>query len=221
MSCVIFEWSGSNKVKMNSETWKTWQHCPISQHNWFLDYGLQLRKPKKKGCTQLEKIKTLGLIVNTRMTDHEKINIKIKLKQVCENLIGQRMAAAKSVMSAAQEAANNEEKSSAGDKYETSRAMSHLEKDMHARHLAEILKELSILRDINVNLVYDHGKPGALLKCSEMSFFIAAGLGKQIVEKETVFFLSPNAPLAKSLHNKKAGDQFVFNQLALKIIDVF
>jgi hypothetical protein len=40
------------------------------------------------------------------------------------------------MMESAQQSANSEEKSSAGDKYETSRAMGHLEKDMHARQLA-------------------------------------------------------------------------------------
>ena len=45
-------------------------------------------------------------------------------------MIKQRIAAATLAIENAQSAANAEEKSSAGDKYETSRAMSHLEKDM-------------------------------------------------------------------------------------------
>ena len=77
------------------------------------------------------------------MTDHEKIAFKNKLKEFCQSLIAQRIDAVKININQAQEAANNEEKSSAGDKYETSRAMNQLERDMHSRQMAESIKELA------------------------------------------------------------------------------
>jgi hypothetical protein len=155
------------------------------------------------------------------MTDHQKIVFKSKLKQICQSIIEQRIDAAKKLIQHAQEAANSEEKSSAGDKYETSRAMNHLEKDMHSRQLEEIVKELANLGTVDVSKICTAGGPGAFLQCSGISVFIAAGMGKQIVETETIFFLSPNAPLAKVLHNKKAGDHFLFNHSETKILDVY
>ena len=50
-----------------------------------------------------------------------------------KNYLDQRMQTSLDAMNAAQESANGESKSSAGDKYETSRAMGHLDRDMHAR----------------------------------------------------------------------------------------
>ena len=155
------------------------------------------------------------------MTDHQKILFKNKLKHIGESIIRQRINAAKLAIEDAQAAANNEEKSSAGDKYETSRAMNHLEKDMQSRQLAENVKELATLHAVEVNKIYTAGEPGAFLQCLGVSFFIAAGLGKQMVETQTVFFLSPKAPLAGLLCNKKAGDHFLFNQADTKILDVY
>jgi hypothetical protein len=145
------------------------------------------------------------------MTQQEKIIFKNKLKQFCHNMIEQRIEAAKALIQNAQQAANSEEKSSAGDKYETSRAMSHLERDMQTRQLTENLKELSMLHAISTNTIYDTTTAGAFVQCAEISFLVAAGLGKQIIDGETILFLSPNAPLAKLLEHKKAGDKFLFN----------
>jgi hypothetical protein len=155
------------------------------------------------------------------VTTLEKIAFKNRLKLTGEQIIQDRIAAAKTIIDNAQQAANNEEKSSAGDKYETARAMSHLEKEMHSKQLAQQLKELSLLRVVNVDVVNNSVNTGACIECRNMMFFIAAGLGKQIVDKKTVFFLSPHAPLARLLQNKQAGDKFVFNGVETEILDVF
>jgi hypothetical protein len=155
------------------------------------------------------------------MNADPRVIFKLKLKQKCAELIEKRMRYAQTIIDDAQQSANHEQKSSAGDKYETSRAMNHLEKEMYARQLAENQRELAALQAINVNPIYTSGNPGAYLKCSQFSFFIGAGLGKQELDAGTVFFLSPNAPLAKLLQQKKVGDLFVFNKIELKILEIF
>jgi hypothetical protein len=155
------------------------------------------------------------------VTDTEKIAFKNSLRDFARTVIEKRVAAAQLAMDNAQQAANNEEKSSAGDKYETARAMGHLEKDMHARQLAEHIKELGMLHTVDVNRLYTTAATGSLIECEQQSFFIAAGLGKQIVEGKQVIFLSQHAPLVKLLQGKKAGDQFLFNNKMVTIIDIF
>jgi len=145
------------------------------------------------------------------VTDPEKIAFKNRLKQTGLGIIEQRIQAAKIIIANAQEAANNEEKSSAGDKYETARAMSQLEKEMHSKQLAQQLKELALLNQVKTDAIYEVVTPGACLDCGEIVFFLAAGLGKQTIDGRMVLFLSPQAPLAKQLQHKKARDQFVFN----------
>ena len=155
------------------------------------------------------------------MTKAEKISYKTSLKQAGLEIIEQRMAAARQLINEAQQAANGEEKSSAGDKYETARAMGHLQKDMHARQLAEQAKELAALHAVNVDLIQESANIGALVQSEKTAFFIAAGLGKQIINGKTIFFLSPQAPLAQLILHKKAGDHFVFNNVHTIIVELY
>ncbi|WP_127124983.1 hypothetical protein [Pseudoflavitalea rhizosphaerae] len=140
----------------------------------------------------------------------KRITHKQLLKQFGEQVITQRIAITLKAMNEAQAAANQEEKSSAGDKYETSRAMSHLEKDMHARQLLAHQQDLNALRAINVSTILDSPLPGAFIRTATGAFFIAAGLGQQSVNGESIVFLSPISPFAKSLVQKKSGDEFEF-----------
>src|SRR5580700_4420568 len=113
------------------------------------------------------------------MTNSEKITFKNKLKNLGLDVLKQRIATAQEAMDQAQEAANSEEKSSAGDKYETGRAMGQLQKEMHGRQLAEYAKELRALQSIVTDPLRDSGGPGAFIQGKEIAFFVSAGLGKQ------------------------------------------
>jgi len=150
--------------------------------------------------------------------DDKKIALKKRLVNKCVEMIEQRITAAAGAIANAQAAANAEEKSSAGDKYETSRAMSHLEKDMHARQLSANRKELAALFSINFTSLYDTAVPGAFIDCKDCSFFIAAGLGKINFEGMPVYLLSPQSPMAVALFKKKQGDTVIFNKI-LRVID--
>jgi hypothetical protein len=152
----------------------------------------------------------------------EKITFKQRLYSVSKKILDERIDANQAAIDAAQASANEEEKSSAGDKYETSRAMSHLEKDMYTKQLASNKNEMAALLSIDCSRTYESVVPGAVIKCSGCSFFIAAGLGKLIFEEEeVVYFLSPYAPLAKLLFTKKQGDIIQFNNTDLIIIDIY
>ena len=146
---------------------------------------------------------------------------KASLKRWALDHLTQRIAVANEAMQQAQEAANSEEKSSAGDKYETGRAMGHLQKDMHARQLAELMREMAALHAINVDGVCTGARSGALLRTDTTDFFIGIGLGKQTIDGRAVIFLSPQAPLAQALQNKKAGDEIVFQKETLLIREIF
>ena len=155
------------------------------------------------------------------MESAEKIAYKSNLKNWALTFLGQRMATAEEAMRQAQEAANNEEKSSAGDKYETGRAMGHLQKDMHARQLAELVREVAALHAVSAEQLCTEPKPGALLLTETHVFFISIGLGRQLVDGKAVVFLSPQAPLTQALQHKHAGDSFLFNRETLLIREIF
>jgi len=155
------------------------------------------------------------------MDQTEKLALKASLKQFGLDLIHRRIEVARQAANQAQESANQEEKSSAGDKYETGRAMGHLQREMYARQQAEYEREHTALLQIRTETLYTSAVPGAFIQCSDIAFFIAAGLGKQTVDGNTILFLSPAAPLAKILQNKKAGDTFLFTGRTLTIEDIF
>jgi hypothetical protein len=176
------------------------------------------------------------------MNEQEKKSFKAGLKQFAIDLISSRIEAARQQADQAQEAANQEEKSSAGDKYETGRAMGHLQKDMHTRQQAENARELASLHQVTVDILYTTAGPGAFVQSSDSSssfgssavspvsggkdakptgFFIAAGLGKQQVNDQTILFLSPSAPLAKAFYQRRAGESILFNGRSILIEDIF
>lgn len=155
------------------------------------------------------------------MTDLEKIAFNEKLRSQCIALIEERMQLAAEAMQQAQDAANAEEKSSAGDKYETGRAMNHIQKDLHARQLAENRKELEALLAIDCSQVRTTAGAGAIVIAGDVRFFIAAGLGAISFEDEKILAISPNAPLARLLYNKKVMDTILFKQQERQITEVF
>ncbi|MEP6675945.1 MAG: hypothetical protein ABJA78_12345 [Ferruginibacter sp.] len=155
------------------------------------------------------------------MTKEKKLAYKNELKHFCHAIIEQRITTAKLAGEDAQRSANSEEKSSAGDKYETGRAMSHLEKEMHSKQVAENVKELATLHTVDTGLLYNTVQAGAVICCDNIIFFIAAGLGKQVISGNTILFLSLNSPLAQLLKNKKKGDRFLFNRNDIAIVDVY
>jgi len=141
---------------------------------------------------------------------------KEQLLQACKKIIQERIENANHAMNAAQEAANGEDKSSAGDKYETSRAMGHRDRDMYARQLVEAKNEWQKLDKINLepsSLI----KAGSLIEVNEILYFIASGIGKLEINGQVVMVISKESPIANLMLNKKINDHFSFNGKLWKI----
>src|SRR4051794_16097612 len=103
-------------------------------------------------------------------TSSEKIQFKNSLRQWGLSLIEQRIATAREAADNAQQAANQEEKSSAGDKYETGRAIGHLQKDMYAGQLAAHLKDLAALKAVDTDMLYSKPVAGSFDNCGNCAF---------------------------------------------------
>lgn len=142
---------------------------------------------------------------------------KIKLKKFAEEILQQRIETAKMAMLNAQDAANSEEKSSAGDKYETARAMGQLDREMNAKQYEEAKRELSLLQNLYVLEPSSVVIPGSFVKTNKGDFFICSGLGIHSVEGKKVGFLSVKSPLAIPLLGKSAGYSFQFQGQSWKI----
>jgi len=155
------------------------------------------------------------------MPNQQQIAFKIQLKDRCINLIQERMNSLRKAMNDAQYLANEETKSSAGDKYETSRARGHLEKDMYARQLVETGKEMASLMGIDCSIINTTVAPGSLVRCESISYFVLAGIGKIDFNGELIYAISPNAPVAKSLLGKRKDDVVSINNGMHQIKEIF
>ena len=132
----------------------------------------------------------------------------------------QRIDTARQAMEAAQEAANSESKSSAGDKYETGRAMAQLERDRHAQLLAEAQKIDQELSQINPEKTYEIVQPGSLVVTNRGRFFISIGAGKLTLDGEDYFAVSSASPIGTALAGRKVNDTITFNNLTYQVLDV-
>ena len=150
----------------------------------------------------------------------DKLKLKNLLKAECVRLLEERIEFALTAMLSAQEAANSEGKSSAGDKYETSRAMGQQDRDMNARQLEQARKDLAFIHAIDVSRLASEIGIGSLVYCKEGIFFLAAGLGSAKLGNEQIHIVSPAAPLANLLIGKKAGEKISMNGKGFDILEV-
>jgi hypothetical protein len=150
-----------------------------------------------------------------------KLTHKHGLKAYCATLLRARVETARLAMQSAQESANNEDKSSAGDKYETGRAMSQIDRDRSAGQMDEAIQEMLKLQSIDVDKLYSEVTNGAVVHCGDVTYFIATGLGTITYEGHKVVVLSPKAPLSNLLRGKIKGDIVTFHGRSFEVTDVF
>ena len=148
------------------------------------------------------------------------INLKQALYELCQNYVEQKAKMARKGIKDAQDSANNETKSSAGDKYETGRAMMHLEKEKYARQLAQAIQLQEQLSNINATKVYEVVQSGALVSTSNGVFFIAISAGKLTYGGNSYFALSLAAPIAQAIKGLKIGDKGVFRGKTIEVKDI-
>ena len=116
---------------------------------------------------------------------------------------------------------DNETKSSAGDKYETGRAMAQLELDKLKKRLFNTEQMSYFLKKINPKKKEEKAAPGALIETNHGCFFISIALGKIETKKNSIIYLiSPSSPLSKTMTNLKKGDSFSFQKRNYFINDI-
>lgn len=116
--------------------------------------------------------------------------------------------------------AENDSKSSAGDKHETGRAMMQLAQEQLGKQLLETEFKRTALARLDVHASATQIGEGCLVVTNENTLLIGTALGKITFERAPVFVISLQSPLAQLLLGKKSGDMVVFNQKQIKILSV-
>lgn len=138
-------------------------------------------------------------------------DLKEKLFRLCVAYAQKRASEAKQAINDSQEAAIEETKSSAGDKYETGREMMQQETDMNMQQLNAANKLLVTLNQIDYKNVSDIANSGSVVLTNNGKFYIAISAGALQVDSETFFAVSPASPIGQKLMGKKTGDEFSLN----------
>ncbi len=147
-------------------------------------------------------------------------NLKSILYTQCMDYVMQRIETARQSLNHAQESARAEEKSSAGDKYETGRAMAHLEREKALEQLNEAIKLRSALEKVSQIDVSDRVSLGSIVFTDTYNFYLAISAGKLNYEGVEFVALAPASPLGAILIGRQKGDRFIFNKQTLVITEI-
>ncbi len=149
-------------------------------------------------------------------------DIKHEIHAACLELVEQKIITAQQLLDGAQESANSDTKSSAGDKYETGRAMAQLERDKAASQMEQALLMKKALFSLNTDKKYEEIQIGSVVKTNHGIFYISIALGEIKItdSKEKIFAISSAAPIGKLLMHKSAGDQLSFNSNNWEVLSV-
>lgn len=145
--------------------------------------------------------------------------IKTRLVAQCKAQLQARIDTLLRAVETIQTARNNETKSSAGDKYETGRAMMQMEEDKVLAQLDQAQYQLQQLKQLPA---YSGAviSAGSLVYTRKGRYFLSISLGKAIVDGEVFYCISNQAPLAQQMLGKSAGGKIVFRGQEDEILEV-
>jgi hypothetical protein len=138
----------------------------------------------------------------------------------CFEILSERIANIEDAIQHTEASMTEETKSSAGDKYETSREMiqqdlGRLETQLQlARNDNNILRRVEAQKQLSKVIGL-----GSLLHMDDgMYYFIATGIGRIQFDKSICYVISLASPLGKLLHGKTVGDNIEINGSRKKIV---
>ena len=149
-----------------------------------------------------------------------KDSIKKELHEACLEFVKDRIKNAEDAIVSAQESANEETKSSSGDKYETGRAMMHREVENLSVQLNEARKLEEILINTNPTINNNEVSKGAVVKTSLGNYYISVSAGKITAGGDDYFAITPASPIGSAMAGLKAGDSFDWNKKKVTIKEI-
>lgn len=148
------------------------------------------------------------------------IGTKKELLNYCLKQIEGRLEETAFAIEQAQEAIESETKSSAGDKYETSREMIQQDLSRYHTQLLQTKKDWVVLQKMETEMK-EKVEMGAVVVTEKVTYFMAVSLGQQKFEGIDFMVISPSSPIGKLLLGCTAGDQIVFNGMTQSITAVY
>ena len=147
-------------------------------------------------------------------------SIKRQLFDFCKDFADKRVSRIRKEMADFKESLNDETKSSAGDQYETGRAMLQLELEKSGVQLAEAEKMTKVLDLVNIKTQANYVGLGNLVKTTKANYFLAISAGEFKGDGIAVYCISSETPIGKLLFTKQVNDVVKFNASEIKILEI-
>lgn len=146
--------------------------------------------------------------------------IKKEVIKAIEEELEERLSIAQQSYNDAMEARNNDTKSSAGDKYETSRAMMQQEMDNAEKSIHQVKVFQNELRRLPLEEKSEQIISGSFVETDKGFYFVGLSLGKLEIQNHLVYAISTASPLGKMLLYKKQGEEVFLNNSKQTILRI-
>lgn len=143
----------------------------------------------------------------------EGLQLKTDLLAYARKEVEASMASTRQSLTRLSDSLANETKSSAGDKFETGRAMLHMEQQKMQQQLAVSEERLEAVERISGKTPTAIVTEGSLVATNRGLYMVGLGLGKVRLQGRVVFCTSLDSPIGSQLIGKEVGEMFVFNGL--------
>jgi len=150
--------------------------------------------------------------------------LKSQLFIHCREFVKKRIENLNIAIAESQESANQESKSTAGDKHDTSRAMMQLEVERLSAQLAIAEKMLIELKQAEHYQAEKNSISGKIIQTESANYFVAVAAGKISVNQQDFFVVSNDSPVVAALKKRNKtneGEFFTLNGKQIHVIKIF
>jgi len=112
-------------------------------------------------------------------------------------------------------------KSSAGDKFETSRATIQSQFDKVSINLIKLKDQLRKIKLISFTSKPQKIGYGTLVKTSNSMYMVSIGYGKLTLCRNDIYVISPLSPIGRKLIDRQEGESISFNSKTEEILGIF
>ncbi|MBB4080548.1 transcription elongation GreA/GreB family factor [Lewinella aquimaris] len=148
-------------------------------------------------------------------------NIKFQLHQACVADTDRRIATLHNILDGINTSRESETKSSAGDKYETGRAMLGREEAQANRQLLQVMEDRRTLAALKLQSSEGRVTQGSLVVTQHGSYYLSVGLGKVRLGEQVYFCISVQSPIGQAFLNRGIGETVSCNGITHTIEGIF
>ena len=140
-------------------------------------------------------------------------------QEICR-LQDEKIADLKEAIAKVHESVIGEENSTAGNKFETARAMGQEELDRLNRQLSTALIENTTLSKINGSQPCNAVQLGALVSTDKKNFYVSIPLGEIKIDGKPIYAISFSSPVCQAFRNAQLNDTITIGPSKEKMVAI-